>query len=70
MSWIPHRKARGVCVLVSSGCWNTSKTYRFAGGDLEHLGGETNGTFHAKLLVLGAVDEIIRNCVETFFQNN
>lgn len=31
---------------------------RLAGGDLEDLGWETNGALHAKLLVLGAVDEV------------
>jgi len=39
-------------------------TRRLAGGDLEDLGGETNGALHAKLLVLGAVDEVIRKLFE------
>lgn len=34
-------------------------TYRFAGGDLEDLRRETNGALYAKLLILGAVNEIV-----------
>ena len=37
-------------------------TNSLAGGDLEDLGGETDGALDAKLLVLRAVDEIRRDC--------
>ena len=36
-------------------------THRLAGGDLEDLGGKTDGTLDAELLVLGPVDEVRRD---------
>lgn len=38
------------------------KTHGFAGGDLEDLGGETDGSLNTELLVLGPVDEVGRDC--------
>ena len=35
-----------------------NSTNRLAGGDLEDLGGETDGALHTELLVLGAVDQV------------
>ena len=34
-------------------------TYSLTGGDLEDLGGETDGALDAKLLVLSTVDQIV-----------
>ena len=39
-----------------------NSTNRLAGGDLEDLGGETNGALDAELLVLRTVDEVRRDC--------
>ena len=36
-------------------------TYSLAGGDLEDLGGETDGALDTELLVLGTVDEVRRD---------
>lgn len=36
-------------------------TYCFASGDLEDLGWKSDGALHAKLLIFGAVDEVIRD---------
>jgi hypothetical protein len=41
-------------------------TYSLASGDLEDLGWKSDGALHAKLLVFGAVDEVIRDCSYTF----
>ena len=38
-----------------------SATYSLAGGDLEDLGGETDGALNTELLVLGTVDEVSRD---------
>lgn len=35
-------------------------TRSLTGGDLEDLGGETDGTLDTELLVLGTVDEVVR----------
>jgi hypothetical protein len=37
-------------------------TYSLAGGDLEDLGRKSDGALHAKLLIFGAIDEVIRDC--------
>jgi hypothetical protein len=37
-------------------------TYSLASGDLEDLGWKSDGALHAKLLIFGAVDEVIRDC--------
>jgi len=34
-------------------------TYSLAGGDLKDLGWKSDGALHAKLLIFGAVDEVI-----------
>ena len=34
-------------------------TYSLTGGDLEDLGGETDGALDAELLVLGTVDQVV-----------
>lgn len=39
--------------------------HSLTGGDLQDLGGETDGPLDTKLLVLGSVDEIGRDCVGT-----
>ena len=39
-------------------------THRLAGGDLEDLGGETDGALDAELLVLGTVDELLADLLE------
>ncbi len=36
-------------------------THSLTGGDLEDLGGETDGTLDTELLVLGAVDQVGRD---------
>ena len=36
-------------------------SYSLASGDLEDLGWKSDGALHAKLLIFGAVDEVIRN---------
>ena len=36
-------------------------THRLASSDLEDLGGKTDGTLDAELLVLGPVDEVRRD---------
>jgi hypothetical protein len=36
-------------------------TYSLASGDLEDLGWKSDGALHAKLLIFGAVDEVIRD---------
>jgi hypothetical protein len=36
-------------------------TYSLASGDLEDLGRKSDGTLHAKLLIFGAVNEVIRD---------
>ena len=36
-------------------------TYSLPGGDLEDLGGETDGALDLELLVLGTVDEVSRD---------
>ena len=41
-------------------------TYSLASGDLEDLSWKSDGTLHAKLLVLSAVDKVIRDCSHTF----
>lgn len=41
-------------------------TYSLAGSDLEDLGWKSDRALHAKLLVFGAVDEVIRDCSHTF----
>ena len=38
------------------------RTNSLTGGDLEDLGGETNGALDAELLVLRTVDEVRRDC--------
>ena len=38
-------------------------TYSLASGDLEDLGWESDGALQTKLLVLGTVDEVIRDCI-------
>jgi hypothetical protein len=38
-------------------------THRLAGGDLEDLGREADGTLDEQLLVLRTVDEVVRDCV-------
>ena len=40
--------------------------YSLASGDLENLGWKPHGAFYTKLLVFGAVDEVIRDCAYTF----
>ena len=42
-----------------------SDAHSLAGGDLEDLGGETNGALDAELLVLGPVDEVRRDWART-----
>ena len=37
-------------------------TNRFAGGDLEHLGGKADGAFDEELFVLRPVDQVRRDC--------
>jgi hypothetical protein len=41
-------------------------TYSLTSGDLQDLGGETDGAFYAKLLVLGSVNEIGRDFLKQF----
>jgi hypothetical protein len=41
-------------------------TYSLASGDLEDFGWEPDGALHAKLLVFGTVDEVIRDCPNVF----
>ena len=36
-------------------------TYSLASGDLEDLGGETDGALDTELLVLGTVDQVVRD---------
>lgn len=36
-------------------------THSLTGGDLQDLGGETNGALHAELLVLSTVDQVVRD---------
>jgi hypothetical protein len=36
-------------------------TYSLASGDLKDLGWKSDGALHAKLLIFGAVDEVIRD---------
>ena len=36
-------------------------TYSLTGGDLEDLGGETDGALDTELLVLGTVDQVVRD---------
>ena len=36
-------------------------THSLTGGDLEDLGGETDGALNTELLVLGTVDEVSRD---------
>jgi hypothetical protein len=54
-----EREKRALVILRAH---RSNETCRLAGGDLEDFGGETNGALHAKLLILGAVDQVIRNC--------
>jgi hypothetical protein len=37
--------------------------YSLASGDLEDLGWKSDGALHAKLLIFGAVDEVIRDYI-------
>ena len=37
-------------------------THSLTGGDLENLGGESDGALDSQLLVLGTVDQVLRNC--------
>lgn len=34
-------------------------THSLTGGDLQDLGGETNGALHTELLVLGTVNQVV-----------
>ncbi len=36
-------------------------THSLTGGNLENLGGQTDGSFDTELLVLGTVDEVVRD---------
>ena len=38
-------------------------TYSLASGDLEDFGWKSDGALYAKLLIFGAVDEVIRDYV-------
>lgn len=40
-------------------------TRGLAGGDLEDLGGETDGPLDAEVLALGALDQLRRDCIRT-----
>ena len=50
--------------LVPIPSLGTFTTRSFTGGNLEHLGRETNGSFDTALFVLGSVDEIRRELLE------
>jgi hypothetical protein len=41
--------------------------YSLASGDLEDLGWKSDGALHAKLLIFGAVDEVIRDYITHSF---
>lgn len=49
--------------LVAVPGLGTLTTGRLAGGVLEVLGGETDGALDAEVVVLGAVDEVARDCL-------
>ena len=40
---------------------STTATYSLTGGDLEDLGRETDGALDTELLVLGTVDQVVRD---------
>ena len=51
----------GVNIGIDS---STTDTYSLTGGDLEDLGGETDGALDAEILVLGAGDEVTADLLE------
>lgn len=67
MFWNPHRKAGEgeKCVRDIRAGRGCDMTYSLASGDLEDLSRKPDGALHAKLLVFGAVDEVIRDCPHT-----
>ena len=38
------------------------RTNSLTGGDLQHLGGQADGSLDTELLVLGTVDQVLRDC--------
>lgn len=50
--------------LVPVPSLGTLTTGSLTGGDLENLGGETDGALDAKLLLLSTVDEVVRELLE------